>query len=184
MTNRKVNNALYKTKIKIGASRLKQLLWYLINILFFKNSYNLSSSFKVWLLRQFGASVGVAVVIKPNVNIKYPWKLVIGDHCWIGEEVWIDNLSNVVMGNSVTLSQGALLLTGSHDAFSESFDFQSADIILEDGVWIGSKAVVGGGVCCKTHSVLGISSVAERDLEAYTIFKGNPAIPVLKRQIL
>ena len=34
---------------------------------------------KVRLLRLFGAQVGVGVNIKPNVNIKYPWLLEIGD---------------------------------------------------------------------------------------------------------
>ncbi len=125
MNGKKVNNALYATTIVVGASRPKQLLWYLVNIIFFKNSLNIFSGFKVFLLRSFGAKLGNGVVIKPRVNIKYPWKLTIGDHCWIGEEVWIDNLSDVIIGASVTLSQGALILTGSHDHTKETFDFIS-----------------------------------------------------------
>lgn len=180
---KQVNNALYKTSIQIGASKSKQLLWYLVNIVFFKNPFNLFSYIKVLLLKMFGASIGEGVVIKPAINIKYPWKLQIGNHCWIGEEVWIDNLSDVIIGNNVTLSQGTLLLTGSHDHTRESFDFISYPIRLEDGVWIGAKAVVFGGVTCKSHSILGINSVAEKDLNPYTIYKGNPSIPVLTRTI-
>lgn len=183
MTPKKVNNALYKVTIDIGAGSVKQLAWYLVNILFFKNPFNIFSGTKVTLLRLFGARLGKGVLIKPSVNIKFPWKLSIGDHCWIGEGVWIDNLSPVTMGESVTLSQGALLLTGSHDHTKETFDYLSAPITLEDGVWIGAKAVVFGGVTCATHSILGLNSVAERNLEPYMIYKGNPAIPVLKREI-
>lgn len=183
MTPKKVNNALYKTTIAIGASRPVQLVWYMVNIFFFKNSLVISSGIKVRLLRLFGARVGTGVVIKPRVNIKYPWKLTIGNHAWIGEEVWIDNLSDVRIGDNATLSQGALLLSGSHDAFKESFDYLAAPIILEEGVWIGSKAVVAGGVTCRSHSILGIGAVAEKDLEPYVIYKGNPAVPVLKRVI-
>jgi len=178
-----VNNSIYRTTLKIGASRPKQLLWYVTNILFFKNPFNIFSGIKVMLLRSFGASVGKGVLIKPGVNIKFPWKLTIGNYCWLGEDVWIDNLSGITIGNNVTLSQGAMLLTGSHDHTKEAFNYLSFPIYLEDGAWIGAKAVVFGGVTCKTHSILGINAVAENDLEPYMIYKGNPAVPVLRRNI-
>jgi putative colanic acid biosynthesis acetyltransferase WcaF len=181
--HKRVNNAAYRTGIDIGASRLKQVAWYFTNILFFMNPFNPISSLKVFLLKRFGARLGAGVVVKPSVNIKYPWKLQVGNHSWIGEDVWIDNLSDVIIGNNVTLSQGCLLLTGSHDPARESFDFLSHPITLEDGVWIGARAIVGGGSRCGTHSILGVNSVAESDLEPYTIYKGNPAIPVLRRII-
>ena len=180
---KRVNNAAYNTTIKINAGKVKQLCWYFTNVLFFKNSLNLSSALKVFLLKLFGAKVGIGVVIKPGVNIKYPWKLQIGNHSWIGEEVWIDNLSAVVIGDNVTLSQGALILTGSHNHTKETFDFISLPVMLEDGAWIGAKAVVFGGVTCHSHSILGINAVAESNLQAYTIYKGNPAVPVFKRVI-
>src|ERR1700754_2355033 len=106
---KQVNNAIYKTTISIGASTLKQFFWYFTNIFFFKNSLNVSSGLKVWLLKLYGAKVGKGVRIKPSVNIKFPWKLQLGDHCWIGENVWNDNLSEIYIGNNVTVSQGALL---------------------------------------------------------------------------
>ena len=178
-----VNNAAYKTSIQVNANKLKQICWYFTNIVFFKNSFNISSSLKVFLLRLFGAFVGRGVVVKPSVNIKYPWKLQIGEHSWIGENVWIDNLSDVIIGNNVTVSQGALILTGTHDYTKETFDFISLPVILENGTWIGAKAVVYGGVTCYSHSILGINAVAENNLMAYTIYKGNPAVPVIKRNI-
>jgi putative colanic acid biosynthesis acetyltransferase WcaF len=180
---KQVDNASYRTTIDIGAPRGKQLAWYFVNIIFFKNPLNVLSSLKVSLLKLFGARIGVGVVIKPSVNIKFPWKLQVGDHSWIGEHVWIDNLSEVTIGNSVTVSQGSLLLTGTHDHKSTRFDFRAFPIVLEDGVWIGAKAVVSGGTTCRSHSILGMNSVAERDLEPYTIYKGNPAIAVMTRNI-
>jgi putative colanic acid biosynthesis acetyltransferase WcaF len=180
---KQVNNAVYKTTIVVGASRAKQILWYLTNIVFFKNPFNVFSGIKTGLLKAFGARLGKGTNIKPSVNIKFPWKLTIGDHCWIGENVWIDNLSDLQIGNNVTISQGAFLLTGTHDHTKETFDFISSPIILEDGVWIGAKAIVFGGVTCKSHSILGMNSIAEKNLEPYTIYKGNPAVPVKAREI-
>jgi putative colanic acid biosynthesis acetyltransferase WcaF len=183
LLRKQVDNAAYRTGIDIGATRLKQVAWYFTNIIFFKNSFNILSGMKVALLRAFGGKIGKGVLIKPAVNIKYPWKLQIGDHSWIGEEVWIYNLSEVTIGRNVTLSQGCMLLTGTHDHTRTTFDFLSYPIVLDDGVWIGARAVVFGGTTCRSHSILGINSVAETTLEPYTIYKGNPAIPVLKRNI-
>lgn len=183
MKKNTVNNKLYNTTIDIGANLLVRACWYVTNVLFFKNPLNPLSALKVFLLRLFRAHIGTGVVIKPGVNIKYPWKLTVGNYTWIGEDVWIDNLSRVIIGNSVTISQGALLLTGSHDHTSQSFDFISNPITLEDGAWIGAKATVFGGVTMKSHSILGIASVAEKDLEPYLIYKGNPAIPIIERII-
>lgn len=175
------NNDWYKAEIK--ASRLKQLVWYVTNIFFFKNSLNVSSGLKVGLLRMFGAKVGKGVVIKPSVNIKYPWKLVIGNHSWIGENVWIDNLADIVIGSNVCLSQGAMLLTGNHDYRKPTFDLLVKGIILEDGVWIGAQAMVCPGITCASHSVLSACSVATKNLEADRIYQGNPAVEIRERII-
>lgn len=156
-------------------SIFKKLLWYFISLVFFNTMIPFPSFIKVIFLKTFGAKVGVGVVIKPLVNIKYPWFLEIGDHCWIGEGVWIDNLAKVVIGKHVVLSQGSYLLTGSHDYKKTTFDLLLAEIWLEDGVWIGAKATVCPGVICKTHSVLAVGGVATKDLAEYGIYQGNPA---------
>jgi len=178
-----VNNALYRARITIGASRFKRVLWYLTNILLFKNRLNIFYSVKIFLLKAFGAEVGKGVVIKPSVNIKYPWKLKIGEHSWIGEGVWIDNLSQVVIGNNVCISQGALLLCGNHNYKKETFDLILGDIVLENGVWIGAKAIVCPGVTCASHSVLTAGSVATTNTLPFAIYQGNPAHKVGERII-
>ncbi len=179
-----VNNAAFKTSINIGASLIKQLLWYFTNILFFINPLNISSGIKVFLLRVFGASIGSAVIIKPSVNIKYPWKLKVGNNTWIGEDVWIDNLADVIIGDNVCISQGALLLCGNHNYKKETFDLVLGTIVLENGVWIGAKSVVCPGIICKSHSVLSVASVATKNMEAYTIYSGNPAQKIRERIII
>ena len=166
-----------------SGSAFKKLFWYFINAIFFKTLFPFPSIFKVKLLRLFGASVGSGVVIKPSVNIKYPWFLKIGDHSWIGEDVWIDNLEKVTIGKHVVLSQGAYLLTGSHDYKKVAFDLMLGAVTLEDGVWIGAKAIVCPGVECQSHSILSVGSIATTDLKEYTIYQGNPAEFKRKREV-
>lgn len=181
-----VNNASYNNdwySAQIGANKIKQWLWYFINVIFFINPLNPVSSIKIFLLKVFGASIGQNVVIKQSVNIKYPWKLFIGDNTWIGELVWIDNLANVTIGKNVCISQGAMLLTGNHNFTKTSFDLIVKEITIDDGVWIGARAVVCPGVVCQTHSVLTALSLANKNLDSYTIYQGNPAAAVKQRKI-
>ncbi len=159
-----------------GRSAFVRLLWYFVNSLFFQSSLFPINSLKVGLLRLFGAQVGQGVTIKPAVTIKYPWRLRIGSYAWIGEKVWIDNLADVHIGSHVCLSQGAMLLTGSHNYKRPAFDLMLRKIVLEEGVWIGAQAVVCPGVIGESHSVLSVNSVATVRLEAYKIYQGNPAI--------
>jgi putative colanic acid biosynthesis acetyltransferase WcaF len=172
------NNSWYKP-----GSSLKRFIWYFKNLFLFKSPVPWPYSWKRFALRFYGAKVGKRVIIKPSVNIKYPWFLEIGDNVWIGEEVWIDNLAKIKIGNDVCISQGALLLTGNHNYKKSSFDLIVEPITIEDGVWVGAKAVVCPGVTMNSHSILTAGSVLTKDTEAYTIYQGNPAVAVRKREI-
>ena len=101
----KFNNQNYRP-----GNILVRTLWYFVNLIFFKSSWLPFSFFKVFILRIFGAKIGKYIVIKPSVNIKYPWKLKLGNNVWIGENVWIDNLDKVDIGNNVCISQGAFFI--------------------------------------------------------------------------
>jgi len=160
-----------------------RLSWFMVNAAIFNTSLLPFSKLKVVILRFYGAKIAEGVVIKPRVNIKYPWKLQIGRFTWIGEGVWIDNLDQVTIGANVCISQAALLLCGNHDYKSPLFDLSVLPITIEDGVWIGAKSIVCPGVVCRSHSVLSLGSVASKDLDAYSIYRGNPAVWLKKREI-
>lgn len=174
----KYNNDWYQP----GGSMLKKTCWYVLHAIFIHSAFPFTS-FKVFLLRLFGASIGTSVTIKPNVTIKYPWHLTIGNHVWIGEQVWIDNLSRVTIKNNCCVSQGAMLLCGNHDYSKTSFDLIVKDITLEEGVWIGAKSIVCPGVSIGSHSVLTVNSVATSNLEPWGIYQGNPAVKIKERVI-
>ena len=173
---------LSKYTHKEGLS-IKKVLWYFVSTLFFTNRLFPLSFLKVFLLRLFGAKIGEGIFIKPQVNIKYPWKLSIGNYTWIGEGVFIDNLAKVEIGDNCCISQGAMLLTGNHNYKKTSFDLITKSIALKEGVWIGARAIVCPGVICGSHSVLTLGSVAVKNMEPYSIYQGDPAIFTKKRII-
>ena len=160
-----------------------RFFWYFINVIFFKSSFFPLNFLKIFLLQLFGCSLGKGVVIKPNVNIKYPWKLSLGNYVWIGERVWIDNLDNVMIGNHVCISQGAMLICGSHNYKQKSFDLLTKEITINDGVWIGAKSIILPGVVAESHAILSAGSVISKNLESFTVYKGNPAEKVGSRTI-
>ena len=173
------NNSWFKK----GASLFKRALWHLANFFILKSHIVPLSFTKVAILRIFGAKIGSNVTIKPGVNIKYPWKLKVGNNCWIGENVWIDNLDKVTLDDNVCISQGVFLLCGNHNFKSSGFDLMLGPITIESGAWLGAKSIVCPGVTVASHAILSVGSLANKDLEPYTIYKGNPAIKCKKRII-
>ena len=173
------NNAWYNT----GASVIKRTLWYFANSAILNNSFIPFSRIKIKVLRLFGAEIGKGVVIKPSVNIKYPWNLKVGNYVWIGENVWIDNLVEVSIGDNVCISQGAMLLCGNHNYKKTTFDLMVGKIIIEEGAWVGAQSVVCPHVTIHSHAVLAVGSVASHHLEGYAVYQGNPAIKVRERNI-
>lgn len=164
-------------------SYFKQILWYLAGRMFINTYFPYPMSLKCWILRVFGARIGERVTIKPKVNIKYPWYLRVGNQTWIGEKVWIDNLTMVTLGTNVCLSQESYLLTGNHDYTKSSFDLIVKPVIIENGAWIGAKAIVCPGVKVGSHAVLAVNSVATKDMDPYSIYQGNPAVFIKTRNI-
>jgi putative colanic acid biosynthesis acetyltransferase WcaF len=148
-----------------GRAALVELAWQILRVAAFA-SFNPLNWTRVLLLKAFGATIGRGVVIKPEVKIKFPWKLSIGDYCWIGEGVWIDNLAEVTIAENSCVSQGTYVCTGSHDWKSDSFDLITKPISIGKGCWIGAKVVIAPGVRIHDNTMIKMGSVITRDQPA------------------
>lgn len=140
------------------------------------------SAVKARLLRLFGARIGHGVVIKPNVRIKCPWRLTVGDHCWIGQGVWIDNIEDVRIGSHVCVSQLAYFCTGSHDYRRAAFDLAARPIEVHDGAWIGARAMLLPGVSIGANAIVAGGSVVAKSVDPAAIVGGNPANHIARRE--
>ena len=159
-----------------GAPLVVEALWYFASSILV-SSWVPGSSWRRILLRAFGARIGRGIVIKPRVRIKYPWRLTIGDNCWIGESVWLDNLAEVSIGDQVCISQGAYLCTGSHDWSRERFDLVVKPIRIGSHAWICAMSRIGPGVEVGSGAVLGFGLTATRHLEAWQVHGANGSRP-------
>lgn len=161
-----------------GASRWQEAFWKAVSCLFFQNPLPWPAPLRVELLRAFGAKIGAGVVIRENVNISFPWRLTIGDHVWIGEDVGILSLAQVTIESNVCISQQAYLCTGSHDFRSETFDLVTRPITIRSGSWIAAGAIVLPGVTIGPNARVAAGSVVNRDVAPSTTVRGNPATVV------
>jgi putative colanic acid biosynthesis acetyltransferase WcaF len=160
-----------------GASKIKEALWWVVRSVLFAPWFPIPSSIKVAALRLFGAKVGRGVVIRSQVNITFPWKVTLGDHVWIGDEVLILSLDQVTIASHVCISQRAFLCTGSHQFKSENFDLVTKPISIREGCWIAANVFIGAGVTLGKGTLCSAGSVVLKSHGADQVLVGNPAVP-------
>jgi putative colanic acid biosynthesis acetyltransferase WcaF len=134
-----------------------------------------------FLLRLFGAKVGKAILIRPTVEITYPWRISFGDNCWIGDHVILYSLGEIVIGHDSVISQKSYICTGSHDMHSPSFDILTKPVVIEPMVWIATDVFVAPGVTIGEGSVVGARSSVLKDLPCNMVCVGTPAVPIKRR---
>lgn len=171
----------------IGLDRQKprwyEAAWYLVKCAFFLSPLPWPTCLKKWLLRLFGAKVGRGFLLRPRVNVHMPWKLEIGDHCWIGEGCEFLNLEPIVLHDHVAIAHRVYLATGNHDFTDHTMPFRNAPIIIEQGTWVASCAFIGPGVTIGQHSVVTAGSVVTKSVPPWSVVQGNPA-QVVKERVL
>jgi putative colanic acid biosynthesis acetyltransferase WcaF len=164
-----------------GRPLMFEVIWHLTKMFFFLSAFPWPSSFKAALLRLFGANVGYGCVIKPRVNIHFPWKLNIGNHVWIGEEVFILNFEPISIGSQSCISQRAFLCGGNHDYRDPAMRYRNGPITIGEGVWIGAGVFICPDITIATEAIVRALSVVNKDLAAGMIYSGNPCIAVGER---
>jgi putative colanic acid biosynthesis acetyltransferase WcaF len=166
-----------------GAPRWKEALWIGVRCVFFQNPLPWPSRLRRALLRVFGAHVGRGVTIKAGVNVSFPWRLRVGDHVWIGEEVNILSLAIVLIESNVCVSQQVFLCTGSHDYRRDNFPLIVRPITIRTGSWIAARSFVGPGVEVGAGSVVGAASAVLASVPEFCLVRGNPAQTVRRLNV-
>jgi putative colanic acid biosynthesis acetyltransferase WcaF len=163
-----------------GASRGYVQLWWCVQALL-KPLPQFLYGLRRWVLRRFGAKVGRGVRIRPGVEITYPWKVSLGDYCWIGDDVTLYSLGPIAIGPQTVVSQNSYLCAADHDCHDVLFPIRERAIRIGAQVWIASDVWVGPGVTIADGTVVGARSSVLHDLPAGMICVGSPCHPVRPR---
>ena len=172
---------LYNYKLPPNWTRGKSFLFEGLWVIIFKpivSSFIPGSFWRKIILTIFGAKFGQSVRLNIGLKVKFPWKLVVGDFSWIGEDTWIDNLELVSIADNVCISQGVYFCSGNHNYKKMSFDLITKPIKVDSHAWIGAKSIIGPGYKIGKGSVITLGSVIKEDIPANTIFKNNKIMKI------
>ena len=164
-----------------GKSKFYVQIWWIVQSTLFRLSPQYLYGWRRFLLRLFGATIGEKVLIRHTTKILYPWKLIVGDWSWIGDEVTLYNMANINIGKNCVISQKSYLCTSSHDYTKSSFEIFAKPIDIKDETWVASDVFIAPGVTIGQGTVVGFRSTVNKDLPPRMVCYGNPAKPIKPR---
>lgn len=164
-----------------GRSGIIVQLWWLVQSTLFGLSPQFMYGWRNYLLRLFGAKIGKGVIIRPSARITYPWKLTIGDFAWVGDNVELYTLGEIVIGDNAVVSQRSYICTGSHDYKKAAFDIYAVKTVIEPEAWVATDVYVAPGVTIGRGAVIGARSSVFTDMPAGMICVGSPAKAIKPR---
>jgi putative colanic acid biosynthesis acetyltransferase WcaF len=164
-----------------GRSAVIVQIWWLVQSTLFGLSPQALYGWRRFLLRLFGATIGQGVLIRPSARVTYPWKISIGDHSWIGDDVVLYSLSEITIGRDAVISQRSYVCAAGHDYTHRSFDMVPGPIKIDDQVWVAADVFISPGITIGRGCVVGARSTVLSDLPAGMICVGTPAKPIRPR---
>lgn len=156
-------------------------LWWILQATLFACSPQFMYAWRRWLLRLFGARIGVGVLLRPSAKITFPWKVTIGNHAWIGDEVVLYSLGEIEIGDNSVVSQRSYLCAASHDYTQSDFPIYGKKISIGSQAWLATDVFVAPGVSIGEGAVVGARSSVFNDLPPMMVCMGCPAKPIKPR---
>lgn len=163
------------------SNRLRRLVWNICRALLYRLSPKPLHAWRSFLLRLFGARMGRGCHFYPSSKVWAPWNLVCADQVTAADGAEIYNPSPVTLGSHVILSQDAYICGATHDYNDPAFPLIAYAMSFGEYAWVCARASVAPGVNMGEGAVLGLGSVATRDLDPWSVYAGVPAVKVRDR---
>lgn len=144
---------------------------------------SLLNSWKLVLLRIFGARINKHAVVYSTAKIYMPWNLEMGEYSILGPDVDCYNVSTIKIGAYAIVSQKTFLCAASHDISKRNMPLIAAPIVIKDQAWVAASVFIGMGVTIGEGAIVGATSSVYKDVEPWTVVGGNPAKFIKKRVI-
>jgi acetyltransferase-like isoleucine patch superfamily enzyme len=101
--------------------------------------------------------------------------LTIGRDSVINAGCRLDCRGGITIGSKVSISQQVIILTADHDVDARDFAGRSRKVVIEDFVWIGTRAILLPGVTVGKGAIIAAGAVVNKDVQPYTVVGGVPA---------
>lgn len=93
----------------------------------------------------------------------------------------IDTRGSVCIGENVSISSDVIILTSDHNMDTPNLQGRNRMVIIEDFVWIGTRAMIMPGVRIRSGAIVAAGAVVTKDVQAYSVVAGVPAKPFKQR---
>lgn len=130
-----------------------------------------------------GLRIGAGSRIGVGTVIIQPWKIRIGKNTVINEFCYLDGRGGLQIGDRVSISIYAKILTASHRVNSSTFERYKGPVVIHNQVWIGMAAVILDGSTLHESCVIGANGAFKGDAVAKGIYIGNPASILRQRTV-
>jgi putative colanic acid biosynthesis acetyltransferase WcaF len=162
-------------------NRAARVLWGIVYTLLFRPSPRPLHGWRNGILRLAGAKIDPTARVYPRARIWAPWKLTMGAHACIGDDVDCYNVAGVTIGASSTVSQYSYLCGATHDFEASAHPLVPLPITIGANCWIAADVFVAPGVNIADGVVVGARSSVFGDLPPWTLCTGSPARPTRPR---
>lgn len=164
------------------SNRMRRVIWNLCRLLLYRTSPRPLHSWRSFLLRSFGATMGPDCHFYPGSKVWAPWNLTCADQVTAADGAEIYNPAPITFGSHAILSQDAYICGATHDYDDPAFPLLAYAMNFGAYAWICARASVAPGVNVGEGAVLGLGSVATKDLEPWAVYAGAPAARVKERR--
>ncbi|QPF88081.1 colanic acid biosynthesis acetyltransferase WcaF [Bradyrhizobium genosp. L] len=158
-----------------GRSGIIVLLWQIVHQTLFAWSPQPAYVWRRWLLRLFGAEVGKGVLVRPTARITYPWKVKLGDYCWIGDNAELYSLGSITIREHAVISQRSYICAATHNYNDITFPLVARSVLVESEAWIATDCFIAPGVTIGAGAIVGARSTVLSSVAPATIVAGHPA---------
>ena len=107
--------------------------------------------------------------------------VIIGKGCKFNWGTQIESMSEVIVGNYVLTAPNVHITDRNHEYHDVSTPIIKQDwyskgpLVIDDGCWIGTNAVIVGAIHIGKNCVIGANSVVTKNVPDYSVVVGNPA---------
>ena len=167
------------------SSKLARVLWNVVWLVLFRSTPrgNTFRTWRIFLLKLFGAKVRWSSNVLPSCRIWQPWKLTMGAYACLSENVDCYTVDEIVIEAQATVSQGVKLCSASHDISSRIMELTTSPIHIGENAWVAGWSIILPGVTIGEGAVVGAGSVVTKDVEPWSVVVGNPAKFIKKREL-
>lgn len=125
-------------------------------------------------------NAGKNLVFDKTTSFKYLENIEIGENVSIGPGVTIGAKSKVVLKDYVRISQNVIIETAGCDLDTDiPYKHKSSPVLLAENVWVGSNAIILGGVTIGKNSIIGAGAIVYKSVPENSI-----VLPAISSTIL